>query len=1689
MSQKKLNECRFIKERYLFSAEVDPQTSEIKSGSVRPIPNMLMLAESSVVGKEGKTALLSTNEEGFIDQVNGDFTLGCRIRTFPNDDEIKLYFPPLEVIAQLYAGYGSDLFLEKIEELIGKKELNSSVSVKININVKQEMLEKPEISNKPHDYVYEGIVIPRIKLVILAFSKSKFYERATVRIWRHNTSIDESQIISVKYDEGPLPFAFLVNESEIEEDLYNIRVTYSLHLKENIAKNNSTYFKDEDGQFYYELKEQIKFNVRLPTADICLINADPISLEEAIIKQFPDVFRDTIKITREMSSGNLKQDVRPGLSSYMHDISVRHEYSSILQGVITTIHQDQSKATAYANNPNPDPNEKKPGTSYASYLESAGQLLENVLTEQGHTDAALIVRLGFDSQKLWKSWGDFQDALSNQQNYIRRQDQIARAVHLLNNTSNVDRRGSALAVLRSLQERRYIEFEQLKQIYNLPEWFAPGKNALKAAEKWIEDFENTWLNGTRIGINPRFIHFGTRAFAAYNFAMDVKGVINSFLEVNEKKEAAEDSKAFFDETLALYEEKVGEAATEDFKQAQQQLEEITKLTSTTSKVTSGFKEGRYIMRTALIFEYDEDYTADLPFNKIKQLLTRPDAQIGLEGHASPEGTDHYNDDLSRRRVLHIKKQLEQNGIATDNMAITWHGETRPVRNEDKTVNLTTSRRVELMISVPCGERIFRPSREAMYNLEQTRQQQVAAYCAYEQAVSDFLWTLFDSACGVLTMVPQTMLIANCILIVREASKTMVSVAQHLDDLFHDNLINEYIAYNKLEGDLEKKSKYNRTFITNYSPQKGEIDYVKYLNNQYRIRAEVLNSLVKLLVRVAHEYDFTFSFLKNTRELDWNRYQRGLKKYQIDKFIELFVLNKEWPYPNDTYQNYPLDQFWMDYLGMEDIWEDNVTLKSNPSLLMTQFENYSKQALKKNHESHSISVNGMFLPVGPANIDKNMIPVNFQRCFPIHNMGSSSAEALISTMDLSYAGLDQGIYKYTAIYIKPCTQAKTEWERLDKYLQRTDNKPISPLDEIRIIIVLRRDEEYKTINTDYYEDGDKNANRTIERPLPICVKPIRVNTGWPDNEGPAYTDITQKFDEGELLAEEQAFKDHYGAIFYPRFKFGEHKIIKGTKPMSSSTVYLADWAQWNTNEQCITMHYQYEVKVGRDTRGTRLVRPISIDGQDADYYKLMKDGSLPVIDILKYTTGVASVGVKIYERLVKDAPNISLNSQFMLSVDSSRNNPIWDPEGEHVKDQHFEHLLFDKDFLKSKERIYQYPKLFTGNTIGAPLLRVRNQGPFFMSSKYAYCLSGTPFSGKNKGVEHQDKLDDFDWNDEVDLGILVFADKLDTQKYKEMKHRSDLLSYTANLSEESNGSTLGPEIKGQLVYVGQVEVEAKYDVTTVGYGNSERYTYAINADKSTIKLLKISALAQNILAEDVYEKHYRSRELIKMLMTDEKIQKQQMLEIIRTGMTKTNTAGFQPKQMLTFHVYASVSKLSYKAPAGHQINGLRPFGNKAGHKGVWDLFGLLDEDKIELETGKMHDFKFWVRNMKSQGESGLNDQHFKAPQHDDDDCFFYIPAPKKWTDESVAPWAANAKDPEVLKAAEQKFIDILQDMKRNGEKFNLTKDKLPKLPTNEPAVKWYFYTQLDKKGQYNYQKIAIKDWIEKPEKPEAQVFSE
>lgn len=72
------------------------------------------------------------------------------------------------------------------------------------------------------------------------------------------------------------------------------------------------------------------------------------------------------------------------------------------------------------------------------------------------------------------------------------------------------------------------------------------------------------------------------------------------------------------------------------------------------------------------------------------------SRIELEGHADRSGTVPYNDKLSQRRADAVAAYLQQLGLAKQNMAVTWKGETEPLVPTDDGVREPQNRRVEIV---------------------------------------------------------------------------------------------------------------------------------------------------------------------------------------------------------------------------------------------------------------------------------------------------------------------------------------------------------------------------------------------------------------------------------------------------------------------------------------------------------------------------------------------------------------------------------------------------------------------------------------------------------------------------------------------------------------------------------------------------------------------------------------------------------------------------------------------------------------------------------------------------------------------------------------------------------------------------------------------------------------------------------
>jgi outer membrane protein OmpA-like peptidoglycan-associated protein len=92
-------------------------------------------------------------------------------------------------------------------------------------------------------------------------------------------------------------------------------------------------------------------------------------------------------------------------------------------------------------------------------------------------------------------------------------------------------------------------------------------------------------------------------------------------------------------------------------------------------------------------------------DKAARALSRyDDLDVSIEGHASSEGGDDYNMQLSQDRVVTVREYLIDRGIDPDRLTARGYGETRPVADNDTEEGRRINRRVEFKLSQRNGRR-------------------------------------------------------------------------------------------------------------------------------------------------------------------------------------------------------------------------------------------------------------------------------------------------------------------------------------------------------------------------------------------------------------------------------------------------------------------------------------------------------------------------------------------------------------------------------------------------------------------------------------------------------------------------------------------------------------------------------------------------------------------------------------------------------------------------------------------------------------------------------------------------------------------------------------------------------------------------------------------------------------------------
>jgi OOP family OmpA-OmpF porin len=114
-------------------------------------------------------------------------------------------------------------------------------------------------------------------------------------------------------------------------------------------------------------------------------------------------------------------------------------------------------------------------------------------------------------------------------------------------------------------------------------------------------------------------------------------------------------------------------------------------------------DDKLVINDKIHFEYNSDVIKQESFGLLaeiaKVITEHPEiTRIRIEGHASSEGSDSYNMDLSRRRAASVLKHLvDKGGIEEGRLISEGFGETQPIASNDDEVGREKNRRVEFMI--------------------------------------------------------------------------------------------------------------------------------------------------------------------------------------------------------------------------------------------------------------------------------------------------------------------------------------------------------------------------------------------------------------------------------------------------------------------------------------------------------------------------------------------------------------------------------------------------------------------------------------------------------------------------------------------------------------------------------------------------------------------------------------------------------------------------------------------------------------------------------------------------------------------------------------------------------------------------------------------------------------------------------
>ncbi len=1259
-----------------------------------------------------------------------------------------------------------------------------------------------EAFKKTPDKKIKAYVIAKVRAIIFSINK--------------NTPIDTTKEIKVQSPKGqPLEFLWQDEQADsnyrlgiikgskykLPEGIY--RLTINLRKDDvkgnskqwnNLIRNGST---DGQNQYSYRLAENVKFGITNAAGEFDIVNCDPISVEETLMVQYPRFYthlleaaksnNDEKSIMGSIDGATTKlsdKTIAPakGFKDYATSWSVIKQKSQLVAGLAGAdagigLPIDPGEFTEPPPSSNIDTELNAAGTN----IDERNRIIRNNEEEQAHH-----TNNGINHQRRVDEY---------QQEHTRKMQQrrsfmweIGKALHTsLESAEDPKLRSVINSVIAT------------KDGYDA--WGAFSDAAKKYDTAVRAGTLQTW-GGAVLDSYFRIPPHTADQLAAYDGSLARRvgiplGALRRFARVGELIDLFSNvaalgtaSHTHFTKTLPDLSNSKRDyslVAKDYFEQlSEHPIKWNANLTNTfeLNKAVISVKGLEDINTVALVI--------------IDGLKTDAAQKVSIVGHTCDIGSDKDNLELSERRAIAVRDALITAKVPGDKIVAHGEGEASPAHPNTNESNRKLNRRVNIQ-SIAVFETAICPSREGIGSLERYRNVTIQRTLGKEDAELAMLLQATDIALGIMSVIPVTAPFAAAIAFMRVGAQAAVSFAAMLDEVAMGNCLAALMQDRKKMHTMSRESRANQSLMWDlFREYKVKADKTKASKSksidsdsdtktsasntptptngpenellwalQFRIRSEAVAGLVGLLMRAAIGADGNES------------YRQRLEKFQVEAYIENFLLNDKWIYPMNYLSQISMDSYWL--FAINDVARNyskinydakgaNFGLDEKNKLIgddkrkeiTAQAKKICNEKLKKDTllpSPQATSYSGHMMSYPPQPNIENHITSTYQGYFPIHHLGTEDVEKFGETFNPSFSNYSIRNFAHTAIYIRDPANKKSQWLsimdpsntrqiQMGRGNRGSIPKTITPFTPVRILVV--------------FDEG-------MAAIAPLSFSLLRHDTYF-NVKGPVYKELAKELVESELLENEKQYVGRIGCVFYPFFQLWD-KTYMGIKPIVGSTILsLYDDAEsYQSGGNMDRMEYCISCKIA-DIPDSEIKIPMSIDGQ-------------------------------------RSSTTLRSNT-LTVDIDPKRNG---------------ENGLLIEDFLTSDTSGFNYPKLYDGQMDMRVLVKIGPDSPYILAAtkggdqKYLRAplfqeemdqtqvkVGSLKISNKFTALV----FDGFDWVTPVEFIVVGHCTKLLKSDYEESKSAVDWRDIGCTISLFEQSPTLfpseGPTMTSRFNYLGIAE---------------------------------------------------------------------------------------------------------------------------------------------------------------------------------------------------------------------------------------------------------------------------------------------